>query len=51
MPLSDTDMDGNTQATGTNSDTPYVLQNILAHPGNPLKFNTYKITEQLPKNQ
>ena len=36
-------MDGNTQYTGTTPDTPFILQNVLAHPGNFLNFPTYVV--------
>ncbi|QHI34706.1 hypothetical protein IMCC3317_00490 [Kordia antarctica] len=43
-------MDGNVQYTGTTPDTPFILQNVISHPGNFLNFSTYQIMEQLPEN-
>ena len=43
-------MNGKTQYSGTEPDTPIILQNVLLHPGNFLNFPTYQILEQLPEN-
>jgi hypothetical protein len=43
-------MDGEIQYSGTNPDTPYILQNVLGHLNNFLNFSTYSIDEQLPEN-
>lgn len=48
----DVNMDGSIQYTGAPiPDTPFILQNVLAHPGNFLNFSTYQIIEQLPENE
>ena len=46
----DVNMDGKAQYSGTSPDTPFILQNVIAHPGNFLNFSTYSIQEQLPEN-